>query len=67
MMPLLSIIIPAYNVETFLPKCLDSIFSQNCSDFEVICVNDGSTDGTSDLLERYAANHTNLKVISQPN
>ena len=67
MMPLLSIIIPAYNVETFLPKCLDSIFSQNCSDFEVICVNDGSTDGTLDLLERYAANHNNLKVISQPN
>ncbi|MBR4146454.1 MAG: glycosyltransferase [Bacteroidales bacterium] len=63
----LSIIIPAYDVEAFLPKCLDSIFSQDCSDFEVICVNDGSTDGTQTLLERYAANHTNLKVISQQN
>ena len=63
----LSIIIPAYNVETFLPKCLDSIFAQDYSDFEVICVNDGSTDGTQNLLEGYAANHTNLKVISQPN
>ena len=63
----LSVIIPAYNVEAFLPQCLDSIFSQDCSDFEVICVNDGSTDGTQTLLERYAANHTNLKVISQLN
>lgn len=67
MMPLLSIIIPAYNVELFLPKCLDSIFSQDYSDFEVICVNDGSTDGTQILLEGYAANHSNMKVISQPN
>ena len=63
----LSVIIPAYNVEAFLPQCLDSIFSQDCSDFEVICVNDGSTDNTQYLLEGYAANHSNLKVISRPN
>ena len=63
----LSIIIPAYNVEQFLPKCLDSIFEQNCSDFEVIVVNDGSNDGTLALLESYAGKHFNLNVITQDN
>ena len=66
-MATLSIIIPAYNVEQFLPQCLDSVFNQDCSDFEVICINDGSTDGTQDILEHYAANHANLKVLSHPN
>ncbi|MCQ2301566.1 MAG: glycosyltransferase [Bacteroidales bacterium] len=63
----LSIIIPAYNVEQFLPKCLDSIFEQNCSDFEVVVVNDGSNDGTLALLEGYAGKHSNLNVITQDN
>ena len=63
----LSIIIPAYNVEKFLPKCLDSILRQDCGGFEVIAVNDGSTDGTLSLLEEYARTYSNLKVISQEN
>lgn len=63
----LSIIIPAYNVEQFIPKCLDSIFGQNCSGFEVIVVNDGSTDSTLALLEGYAEKHSNLNVITQDN
>ena len=63
----LSIIIPAYNVEKFLPKCLDSILRQECGDFEVIVVNDGSTDGTMPLLEKYARTYSNLKVVSQEN
>lgn len=63
----LSIIIPAYNVEKFLPKCLDSILRQECEDFEVIVVNDGSTDGTLSLLEEYARTYSNLKVVSQEN
>ncbi len=63
----LSIIIPAYNVEKFLPQCLDSILQQNQADFEVIVINDGSTDGTLALLEGYAAKHDNLKVITQNN
>ena len=62
-----SIIIPAYNVEQFLPKCLDSILTQQGADFEVICVNDGSTDGTLPLLENYAEKYSNLKVVSQQN
>ncbi len=63
----LSIIIPAYNVEKFLPKCLDSILRQDCGGFEVIAVNDGSTDGTLSLLVKYAGTYSNLKVISQEN
>ncbi len=66
-MPQLSIIIPAYNVEAFLPQCLDSIFSQDYSNYEVLCVNDGSTDGTLQLLEHYGAAHPELRVINQSN
>jgi len=50
---LLSIIIPVYNVELYLRECLDSIFSQDLSDCEVIAVNDGSTDNSRDILETY--------------
>lgn len=63
MTPRLSIIIPAYNAEAYLPQCLDSIFSQDYSDFEVLVINDGSTDGTADLLGRYPK----VKVINQKN
>lgn len=67
MIPQLSIIIPAYNVEAFLPQCLDSIFSQKDVDVEVLCIDDGSTDGTPRLLQDYAAEHHNLRVLTQPN
>lgn len=63
----LSIIIPAYNVEAFLQQCLDSIFSQKDADVEVLCIDDGSTDGTPRLLQDYAAEHHNLRVLTQPN
>ena len=66
-MPLLSIIIPAYNVEAFLPKCLDSILAQDFTDYEVLCVDDGSSDNTPMLLQQYAERWTNLHVIAQPN
>ncbi len=62
-----SIIIPAYNVESFLPKCLNSILCENDVDYEVIVVNDGSTDGTLALLEDFAACFSHLRVISQVN
>lgn len=63
----LSIIIPAYNVEQFLPKCLDSILTQESADFEVICINDGSSDGTAELLAKYSQEYENLVTITQPN
>ena len=62
-----SIIIPVYNVEKYLRKCLDSVLCQSFPDWEAICVNDGSTDGSVGILEEYAKNEHRLKVISQPN
>ena len=58
-----SIIIPAYNAEAYLQRCLDSIFSQEFTDYEVIVIDDGSTDGTATLLEGYPQ----VKVIPQEN
>lgn len=49
----LSIIIPVYNVEKYLPKCLDSILNQSFKDFEIICINDGSSDNSLKILEEY--------------
>ena len=59
----LSIIIPAYNAEVYLPQCLDSILAQKHQSCEVIVVDDGSTDGTAALLERYP----DVKVVHQEN
>lgn len=62
-----SIIIPAYNAETYLTRCLDSIFLQEYGDYEVIVTNDGSTDGTATILGKYASKHPNLQVLTQSN
>ena len=64
---ILSIIIPVYNVESYLRKCLDSIFVDNAFTGQVICVNDGSTDGSLAILEQYAARYPNLEIVSQTN
>ena len=53
-MPLVSVIIPVYNVEKYLRQCLDSVTAQTLSDIEIICVNDSSTDGSLSILEEYA-------------
>lgn len=63
----LSIIIPVYNVEKYLGKCLDSILVDNAFTGQVICVNDGSTDGSGKILEEYKAKYPNLEIISQKN
>lgn len=63
----LSIIIPVYNVEAYLNKCLDSILIDNKFTGEVICVNDGSKDNSLLILESYAKKFNNLKIISQKN
>lgn len=62
-----SIIIPVYNVEHYLRECLDSVLNQTYSDWEAICVNDGSTDGSSVILEEYAAKDSRFRMISQKN
>lgn len=64
----LSIIVPCYNVERYVEDCLDSILSQDATcAFEVVAVNDGSTDGTPQILERYASNDARVRVIHQKN
>jgi len=62
-----SIIIPVYNVEQYLRDCLDSVVMQTYPDYEVICVNDGSTDGSQEILMEYEKNYSQITVITQQN
>lgn len=62
-MTALSVIVPVHNGERYLEACLESILGQTWGDFELLCVDDGSTDGTLTLLERYAAQDERLRVI----
>lgn len=62
-----SVVIPVYNKEMRLRACLDSVLAQSFADFEVICVNDGSTDSSSDILKEYGLRDRRIKVISQEN
>lgn len=64
---LISVIIPVYNVELYLAECLDSVLTQTYPHYEVICVNDGSTDGSQVLLDNYAAKYDKIQVINQKN
>ena len=66
-MPLISIIVPIYNAETYLPRCVDSILAQTFGDFELLLVNDGSRDGSLDICQRYAAKDGRVRVIDKPN
>jgi glycosyltransferase involved in cell wall biosynthesis len=62
-----SIVLPIYNVEKYLARCLDSILNQTFTDFEVICVNDGSPDNSLEILEKYKKIDNRIKIISQEN
>lgn len=65
---ILSIIIPVYNVENYIRECLDSLLQQDLTTCEVLCVNDGSTDGSLAILQEYQTNHPNVfRVFSQIN
>lgn len=63
----ISIIVPVYNVEKYLSECLESLVNQTLGDIEIICVNDGSTDGSLKILEEYAQKDARIKIISQEN
>ena len=62
-----SIIIPVYNVGNWIERCLDSILADRCKDMELILVDDGSTDNSPAICDRYAASHTNVHVIHKTN
>lgn len=64
---LISIIIPAYNIEGYLPKTLDSVLAQTYQNIELIVVNDGSRDGTAAVIDRYAARDPRIKAIHKEN
>ena len=63
----LSIVLAAYNAEQHLVQCLDSILGQTFHDFELICVDDGSDDGTPQILSRYAKRDGRVSIVTQPN
>ena len=65
--PKVSVILPAYNAENFIKETLDSIRQQTYEDFEVIAVDDGSTDRTGEILDEFAANWPKMRVIHQEN
>ena len=62
-----SIILPIYNVEKYLPKCVESILSQTFTDYEIILVDDGSTDNSPAICDKFAKEHSNIKVIHKVN
>ena len=63
----ISVIIPVYNVEKQLDRCLHTVVNQFFDDYEVICINDGSTDSSPEILKKYAAKYKQIKVINQEN
>lgn len=66
-MPKISVIIPCYNVEQYVRQCVDSVCNQTMQDIEIICVDDGSTDGTSEILAQYALKDARIIIVSQEN
>jgi len=65
--PCISVLVPVFNVERFLPQCLDSLTAQTISSIEFICVDDGSTDKCPSILDQYASTDNRFKVIHVPN
>lgn len=63
----ISVIVPIYNAEQYLRQCVDSILSQTKQDIEIVLVNDGSTDGSPEIIREYAARHKNIVVVEQEN
>ena len=66
-MPQVSIVIPVCNVERYLRECLDSVVNQTLKDLEIICVDDGSTDGSVGILEEYARGDGRFRIVRRPN
>ena len=65
--PLISVIVPVYNVERYLDQCLESIVGQSYRNLEILVVDDGSTDGSGEMCDRWAERDKRIRVIHQPN
>lgn len=65
--PKISIVIPVYNVETYLKQCLESVIQQTLPEIEIICVNDGSTDKSPQILQKFAKKDNRIKIINKKN
>ena len=63
----ITVIIPVYNAEKYLRQCLDSVVNQTLRDIQILCVNDGSTDGSLAILQEYAGRDSRIEIIDQPN
>ena len=66
-MPKISVVVPVYNVEKYLNRCLDSLCTQTFTDIEIICINDGSSDSSGKILAEYAARDKRFIVINKKN
>lgn len=66
-MPKVSVIVPIYNMGEYLPACLDSTLGQTLREIEVLCINDGSTDNTMEILRDYAARDARVRVVDREN
>ena len=62
-MPKVSVIIPVYNSEKYIKSCLNSVLEQSFKDYEIIAINDGSTDNTLKILKNYSLKHNNFKLL----
>lgn len=65
--PVVSVIIPMYNVEMYLRECLDSVVNQTLKNIEIICVDDGSPDRSAEIADEYAAKYSNVRVLRKEN
>ena len=65
--PVVSLLVPICNVERYLRECLDSAAAQTLRDIEIICINDGSTDGSLDIINEYVARDSRFRAIDKSN
>ena len=64
---MISVIVPVYNAEAYVSRCLESILNQTYRDIRVVCVNDGSTDGTGAILEDFRRRDSRVEVLAREN
>ena len=67
MNPKISLIVPVFNVEKYVSKCLDSLVAQTLKDIEIICVDDCSTDNSLQIIEKYASKDSRIKILHKEN